>query len=120
MQKINKTLFEKLSEEDDFVEVGQSVVNEVARLLSTRRFLRSIQPSGLVIDYGLPTFADFYSEASHDTQTIAQYIRESILQFEPRIHHVDVIDLETETQELSIKLRLDLADQVVEEQFTFS
>ena len=99
-------LFERLSDSEprsreeeaqpfrvhDVRALKESVRQELARLLNTRRHLRT-EPGGggmTVLDYGLPDFSPLSASSGDDQNRLAAEVAAAVAAFEPRLSDVRV------------------------------
>jgi type VI secretion system lysozyme-like protein len=77
----------------DIESLKSSVVQEVAKLLSTRCHNRSGESEireTSILDYGIPDFSPLNAASEEDLTTLARLITAKIQHFEPRLQEVQV------------------------------
>ncbi len=105
-----KLLFERLSESNlndgrNIAELRKSVMEEIARILSSRSYFGGLQRrpeydrSGGdyreahttdIFNYGIPRTVDFFGVNTQDLATLSMCIKHAIARGEPRLHQVSV------------------------------
>lgn len=111
--------------------LGESVRQELLRLLNTRRSVRPLLKQATVIDYGIADWSGLYADRSDDRLKLAREIRLAINHFEPRLQltEVDVQPLDGSRHALRVRIAgqlrggeawpvvfvMDMADGVVHE-----
>lgn len=140
-QRSRAPLLERLAAQDetgfgqarvfDRQALGESVRQELLRLLNTRRSVRPLLQQGTIIDYGIADWSGLYADRSDDRLKLAREIRLAINHFEPRLQltSVDVQPLDGSRHALRVRIAgqlrgseawpavfvMDMADGVVHE-----
>jgi type VI secretion system lysozyme-related protein len=114
--------------------LGESVRQELLRLLNTRRSVRPHLKQPTIIDYGIADWSGLYADRGDDRLKLAKEIRLAIGHFEPRLQlsEVDVQPLDGSRHALRVRIAghlrggaepwpiafvMDMADGVVHERF---
>jgi type VI secretion system lysozyme-related protein len=115
-QRSRAALFERLAAQDevgfgqerefDRRALGESVRQELLRLLNTRRSVRPLLKQPSIIDYGIADWSGLYADRSDDRLRLAREIRLAINHFEPRLQlgEVDVQPLDGSRHALRVRI----------------
>lgn len=105
-------LFERLAAQADEAPaydreaLAESVRNELARLLNTRRASARAGAPLTILDYGIGDWSTLQARRGDDRHQLVRDIRAAILQFEPRLQlaEVQVEPVQGQPQRLRIRL----------------
>ena len=67
-----------------------SVVEEIRRIVSTRNYFSTTSHDADILSFGIPNPTNFNAKNSEDWESIRRSIERAVMNFEPRIHNVNV------------------------------
>jgi type VI secretion system protein len=106
----SKSLLERLSKpkagakptlSEDTGELVRSVLRHLQRLLNSRKGHAPAQP-----DYGIPDSSEVVHSLPGAIREMQKAIKQSIEMYEPRLCHVDVVHVEVEGEELTLRFQI--------------
>jgi len=126
---MDKTLFEKLTCSDQTLTLKQSVINNIARLLSCGGFLdnevnnRVEAQNGDSISIYPNSLSVIVDQSKADEDEFKKYqagLEKLILRFEPRIKKVEVNGFRHQGMQVGCSLKIELYDEEFEQNFVFN